>query len=73
MVLLPEMGAFCVEELLIWTSGVTALEEEVTGLVFGAIFNDEFFIKDGDKEEKAESFSKFLKLWTQGSMEKKRV
>ena len=43
------MGASCVEELHIWTSGVTELEEEATDLVFGAIFDDEFFKKDGDK------------------------
>ena len=64
MVLLPEMGASYVEEPPIWTSGATVLEEEAIGLVFGAILNGEFFRKDGDKEEKAQNFSKFLKLWT---------
>ena len=53
------------------------LEEETIGLVFGAIFNGELFGKlfgkDGDIEEKAQSFPKFLKLWTQSSTEKKRV
>jgi len=71
------MGASCVEKPPIWTSGVTVLEEETIGLVFGAIFNGELFGKlfgkDGDIEEKAQSFPKFLKLWTQSSTEKKRV
>ena len=48
-ILLPKMGTFCLEELPIWTSGVTELEEEATDLIFGAIFDDEFFKKDGDK------------------------
>ena len=56
MVLLPEMGASCIEEPPIWSSRATALEEEAKGLVFGAILNDEFFRKDRDKEEKARSF-----------------
>jgi len=73
MVLLPEMGASYVEKPPIWTSGATALKKEATGLVFGAIFNGEFFRKDGDKEEKARSFFNFVKLWTQSLMEKKRV
>jgi len=60
--LLPEMGASCMEELPIWTSGATVLEEEGTCLVFGAIFDGEFFREDGDKEKKAQNFSKFLKL-----------
>ena len=53
VVLLPEMGASCIEKPLIWTSEVTALEEEATCLIFGAIFNGDFFRKDGDKEKKA--------------------
>ena len=37
MILLPEMGASCIEEPPICTSEVTTLEDEATGLVFGAI------------------------------------
>jgi len=33
------------------------LEKKATGLVFGAIFNGEFFRKDEKKKEKARSFS----------------
>ena len=62
MILLPEIGASCIEQPPIWAFGATTLKEEATGLVFGAIFNGELFRKDGDKEEKAWSFSKFLKL-----------
>ena len=51
MVLLPEIGASCIEEAPIWTSRATALEEEATGLVFGAIVNGEFSGEDGEKEE----------------------
>ena len=65
MVLLPEMGASCVEEPPIWTSGVTALEEEATSLVFEAIFNGEFFRKDEKKKEKARSFSWVFRYWMQ--------
>ena len=36
-ILLPEMGASCVEELPIWISRAIALEDEEGGLVFGAI------------------------------------
>jgi len=37
MVLLPEMGASCVEEHPICTSRATTLEDEATSLVFEAI------------------------------------
>ena len=37
MVFLPEMGASCMEEPPIWAFGAIALEDEATGLVFGAI------------------------------------
>ena len=37
MVLLPDMGASCVEEPPIWISRATALEDEEEGLAFGAI------------------------------------
>ena len=49
------MGASCVEEPPIWTSGAIMLEEEATGLVLGAI---ESFGEDGEKEEKARAFFK---------------
>jgi len=62
LVLLPKMGASCIEKPPIWTFEVTELEEETTGLVFAAIFNGELFKKDRDREEKAWNFSKFLKV-----------
>ena len=34
---LPEMGAYCVEEPPICISGATALDDEATNFVFGAI------------------------------------
>ena len=36
-ILLPEIGASCIEEPPIWISGVIALEDEEAGLVFSAI------------------------------------
>jgi len=45
------MGASYKEKPPIWTSRATALEEEATGLVFGAIVNGEFSGEDGEKEE----------------------
>jgi len=49
MVLLPEMGASCVEVPPIGTSGVIALEDEATCLVFGAISTVKIGVKDERK------------------------
>jgi len=56
MVLLTEMGASCVEEPPIWIFGATALEDEETSLVFGAILTVRSVLKMV-KVEKASSFS----------------
>ena len=56
MVLLPEMGASCVEEPPIWISGAIALEDKEAVLVFGAILTMKSVLKMM-KMEKALSFS----------------
>ena len=57
MVLLPEMGASCVEVPPIGTSGVIALEDEATCLVFGAISTVKSVLK---MKESGKSFKLFL-------------
>jgi len=52
MVLLPKMGASCVEVPPIGTSGVIALEDEATCLVFGAISTVKIGVKDEVKWKK---------------------
>jgi len=37
MILLPEIGASCMEKSPIWVSGTTAFEDEAVCLAFGAI------------------------------------
>ena len=64
MILLPEIGASCIEQPPIWAFGATTLKEEATGLVFAAIFNGEFFRKDKKKKKSPELFLKLLKFWT---------
>ena len=50
-------GGLLLEEPPIWTSGVTTLEEEATGLVIGAILMVNSLEKMRKKEEKARNFS----------------
>jgi len=56
MVLLPEIGASCVEETPIGVSGAAVLEDEATCLAFGAISTVKPVLKTV-KIEKASSFS----------------
>ena len=65
MVLLPEMGASCVEEPPIWISGVIALEDKEAGLVFGAISTEKLVLKT----KKIKIFNLFLTLDTKLSEE----
>jgi len=51
-ILLPEMGASCVEEPPIWISGAIVLEDEVAGLVFGAISTEKSVLKTMKMEKK---------------------
>ena len=64
-------GASCIEEPPIWTSGATALEEEATGLVIGAILTVNS-IEQMERRKKGRSFSWVLKLWTQSSNEEEK-
>ena len=48
---------------------MTVLEEEAIGLVLGAIVNGDFYIEDGEKEEKARAFLK--KNWSYWALEAK--
>ena len=57
MVLLPEIGASCMEELPLGVFGATALEDEEAGLVFGAISTVRSVLKTTKMIEKASSFS----------------
>ena len=45
MVLLPEIGASCMEEPPIWVSEATAFEDEAVCLAFGAIATVESVLK----------------------------
>jgi len=66
MVLLPEMGASCVEEPSIWISWAIALEDEEAGLVFGAISTVKSVLKTIKLEQ---SFKLFLTIDTKLSEE----
>ena len=66
MVLVPEMGASCMEEPPIWTSEATALEDETVGLFFGAISTVKLVLK---MKESRKSFKLFLILDTRLSGE----
>ena len=70
---LPEMGASCVEELPICISGATALDDEATGFVFGAISTVNSVSKTKERRKKFGAFLKFRKSSMLGSVEKKRV
>ena len=59
MVLLPEIGASCMEEPPIWVSGATAFEDEAVCLAFGAIATVESVLKMVKTEK---SFKLFLTL-----------
>ena len=57
MVLLPEIGASCMEEPPIWVSGTTAFEDEAVCLAFGAIATVESVLKMvGTKRTKPRAF-----------------
>jgi len=66
MILLPEMGASCVEGPPIWASGATTLEDEATCLVFGAILIVKSVLK---MKESRKSFKLFLTLDTRLNIE----
>ena len=68
MVLLPEIGASCMEEPPIWVSGATAFEDEATCLAFGAIATVESVLKMVKTEK---SFELFLNV--KGSAKKKSL
>ena len=56
VILLPEMGASCMEEPPIWISGVIALEDEAACFVFGVMATVKS-VSQMKKNEKALSFS----------------
>ena len=51
MVLIPEIGASCMEELPIWVSGTIAFEDEAVCLAFGAITTEESVLRMKKREE----------------------
>ena len=60
MVLIPEIGASCMEEPPIWVSGITAFEDEAVCLAFGAIATVESVLKMVERKE--QSLELFLTL-----------
>jgi len=62
-----------VEEPPICISGATALDDEVTGFIFGAISIVNSVSKTKERRKKLGAFLKFKKSSMQGSVEKKRV
>ena len=57
MVLLPEIGASCMEEPPIWVSGTKAFKDEAVCLAFGAIATVESVLKMvGTKRTKPRAF-----------------
>jgi len=67
------MGASCGKEQPICISGATALDDEATGFVFGAISTMNSVSKMKERRKKLGAFLKFRKSSTQDSVENKRV
>jgi len=73
MVLLPKIGASCIEKPPISASGATKPEDEATSVVFGAILIMNSVEKIEKRKKRLKAFLKFLKFWMQSSTEKKSV